>query len=113
MREFVEARVDVWYVLSAECGLLHADDVVEPYERTLNMMQKPERTRWGERVRAQLHRALPTDAEVLLLVGKRYREQVEPSLRRRGNLVVVPLEGLGIGQQLRWLKDATRERPSR
>ena len=40
---------------------------------------------------------------VVFLAGQRYREFLEPSLRSRGLVVSVPMEGLRIGEQLRWL----------
>ena len=50
LRRYAEARADAWYILSAEHGLLHPDQVVAPYERTLNNMRKPERLAWASRV---------------------------------------------------------------
>lgn len=43
---------------------------------------------------------------MILLAGLRYREEIEPFLRKRGFAVSVPLEGLKIGEQLRYLKHA-------
>jgi hypothetical protein len=37
------------------------------------------------------------------LAGQRYREFLEASLRSRGLVVSIPMEGLGIGKQLSWL----------
>ena len=45
---------DTIYILSAKHGLLELDDVVEPYEMTLNKMGKTDRKNWAERVLAQL-----------------------------------------------------------
>jgi hypothetical protein len=104
LRRYAECHADVWYILSAEHGLLRPDQVVEPYERTLNTMPKRDRTAWAERVRQQLLEVLPTNAEVTLLAGLRYREGIETFLRERGFNVSVPLQGLKIGEQLKRLK---------
>jgi hypothetical protein len=80
--------------------------VVEPYERTLNAMRGQERHAWAERVQGQLLAVLPPDAELILLAGSRYREEIELFLRERGFPVSVPLEGLTIGKQLQRLKQA-------
>ena len=106
LRRYAETHADAWYILSAEHGVLRPDQVVEPYERTLNTMRKPERLAWAERVQKQLLELLPSGAEVILLAGLRYREEIEPFLRKRGFLVSVPLEGLKIGMQLQRLKQA-------
>jgi len=104
LRAYAVAHADAWYVLSAEHGLLRPDQVVAPYERTLNTMPKRDRVAWAERVQRQLLDALPPGAEVILLAGTRYREALVPFLRSRGFAVTVPLEGLGIGRQLQKLK---------
>ena len=107
-RRYAEARADAWYILSAEHGLLHPDQVVAPYERTLNNMRKPERLAWASRVQRQLLEVLPASAEVILLAGARYRENLEPFLRSMGHEVSVPLAGLALGKQLKYLKEIAR-----
>ena len=108
LRRFAEARADAWYILSAEHGLLRPDQVVAPYERTLNTMRKPERLAWAARVQRQLLDVLPPSAQVILLAGARYRENIEPFLRGKGCEVSVPLEGLALGKQLQYLKGIAR-----
>jgi len=108
LRRYAEARAGAWYILSAEHGLLHPDQVVAPYERTLNTMRKPERLAWASRVQRQLLEVLPASAEVILLAGARYREDLEPFLRSMGYEVSVPLAGLALGKQLQYLKEIAR-----
>lgn len=107
LRHYAEKHADTWYILSAEHGVLRPDQVIEPYERTLNTMPKRERLAWAARVKQQLLEVLPIGAEVILLAGLRYREEIEPFLRKQGFPVSVPLEGLTIGKQLQRLKQAT------
>ena len=38
LRCYAESHADVWYILSAEHGLLKPDQIVEPYERTLRCL---------------------------------------------------------------------------
>ena len=104
LRRYATTHSDRWFILSAEYGLLRPDEVVAPYERTLNRMRSHERRDWADRVERQLLESLPRDAEVLILAGKRYREHIDPFLRANGFVVSVPLEGLAIGKQLQWLK---------
>ena len=104
-RRYAEANADVWYVLSAEHGLLHPDQIVALYERTLNAMRKSDRLAWARRVQKQIMQVLPPDAEVIVLAGLRYREELIPFLRKRGFGVTVPLEGLRFGKQLQRLKE--------
>jgi cytoplasmic iron level regulating protein YaaA (DUF328/UPF0246 family) len=111
LRAYAERRADMWFILSAEYGVVHPDEVIEPYEKTLNKMSKRDRVAWAERVERQLLEVLPIGAEVILLAGSRYREGIEPFLRDQGFDVSVPLEGLGIGHQLRWLNQAIQPTP--
>lgn len=104
LRRFAQSNADAWYILSAEHGLLRPDELVSPYEKTLNKMLKAERLAWAQKVERQLLGVLPAGAEIILLAGARYRENIEPFLRGHGFAVSVPLEGFKMGQQLRYLK---------
>ena len=102
-RTYVEMAGGRWFVLSAKHGLIHPDQVVEPYNLTLNDMRVTERHRWAARVLTQLEPHLAGVNAVEFLAGQRYREFLEPALRQRGLAVSVPMEGLKIGEQLSWL----------
>lgn len=104
VRRYAETHADTWFILSAKYGVLRPDEVVEPYEGTLNTMPKRDRLAWGQKVQQQLLDLLPAAAEVILLAGQRYREDIEPFLRKNGYSVSVPLQGLTIGKQLQLLK---------
>jgi hypothetical protein len=105
LRGYAEGTADRWYILSAEHGLLCPDQVIAPYERTLNKMPKHERVAWAERVQLRLIEVLPAEAEVIILAGQRYRENLVPFLRARGYRVVVPLKGLTFVRQIQRLKE--------
>ena len=61
-------------------GLLDPDQVIAPYDCTLNNMSAQERREWATRVQQQLRECLPPGAEVIILAGTRYREGIEPFL---------------------------------
>lgn len=42
MRRYAEENADTWYILSAKHGVLQPDTIIDPYEKTLNQMTKPE-----------------------------------------------------------------------
>lgn len=105
LRGYAKANADCWYILSAEHGLLRPEQVIAPYERTLNKMGKVERLAWAERVQRQLLDVLPSGAEVIVLAGERYRSDLVPFLTAHGYNVSVPLEGLPLGRQLQRLKE--------
>ena len=104
LRRYAEKNADTWFVLSAQHGLIPPAQVLEPYERTLNRLGKAERLQWATLVQRQLLEVLPLGAEVVILAGVRYRENLVPFLRDRGFSVTIPLEGLSFGKQLQHLK---------
>jgi hypothetical protein len=103
-RAYVEATRCPWFILSAEYGLLKPSCVVEPYNKTLNRMTRPERQDWAKRVIAQMEADLPSAECIVVLAGARYREFLLDYLRSRVRTVEVPMQGLPIGKQLQFLK---------
>lgn len=103
-RAFVERKGCPWFILSARWGLVAPEQGIEPYEQTLNDMPIAERRQWANRVQRQMEESLPAGGRCVVLAGLRYREFLMDYLTQRFN-VEVPMKGLAIGQQLRWLAD--------
>ncbi|MBN1666853.1 MAG: hypothetical protein JW862_07180 [Anaerolineales bacterium] len=94
---------DEWYILSAKYGLVHPDQVLEPYNATLKTMGKSARQAWAALVFASLKPHLSPGDTVVFLAGQIYREFLLPLVTHLGCKVEIPMEGLRIGEQLRWL----------
>jgi cytoplasmic iron level regulating protein YaaA (DUF328/UPF0246 family) len=106
-RSYVEQHLqhgDKWFVLSTKHGLLCSDDVIEPYETTLNKMKRKERQDWAKQVLGSLKSVVRQADIVIILAGNRYREFLKEDLTDLCRRVEVPMEGLKIGEQLRWLE---------
>lgn len=109
-RDYCEREYDAWYVLSARHGVLHPDQMVEPYDLTLGGMGRQERRWWGRRVVGRLCELHPpaTGPAWYLHAGVLYREYLyqgpllDAAIEGR---IDAPLEGLGIGRQLRWYRE--------
>ena len=104
-RACVEAVGCPWFILSAKYGLVDPNSTIEPYNRTLKTMPVNGRRAWASGVIEHLAPRLAGVKSVTFLAGRAYREFLEPELRRRGLTIYVPMERLGIGQQLSWLAD--------
>ena len=52
--------------------------------------------------------SLPAVDRIVVLAGQRYREFLMGYLRKRAETLEVPMEGLGIGKQLRYLAAHTQ-----
>ena len=102
-RAYIEATGCPWFILSAKHGLVAQDEVIAPYDQTLNRLGVAERRAWAKKVQAQMDERLPAAERIVIFAGQRYREFLMPYLRRRASKVEVPLERLRIGEQLRWL----------
>ena len=93
---------DEIYILSAKYGLARADQMLCPYDETLNAMNSMQRKAWAEKVLAQMKNAgIDFNDEVIFLAGQKYRENL---IQKFAN-AVVPLRGLGIGKQLQFMKN--------
>jgi hypothetical protein len=96
---------DSWYILSAKYGLLSPDQVIEPYEKTLNKMGVEERKSWAKNVMSDLAKIVTPGDEVVFLAGVKYRKNLIQPLKKMGSKISVPMEGLSFGNQLKWLKN--------
>lgn len=106
-RRYAEQEADGWHVLSALHGALDPDDLVAPYDRTLNDLGADDRRAWARRVAGSLLRRYPETTRFVVLAGRHYRETLIPILETAGHVCEVPMLGLGIGQQLAWLAEHT------
>jgi hypothetical protein len=102
-RRYVEESGCRWFILSAEYGIVAPDQLIDPYERTLNRMPLAERRIWADHVYEQLISIVPELSHVVFLAGERYREFLVRHLTDHKITLSVPMEGLTIGRQLSWL----------
>lgn len=104
MLRYAESRhPDDVFILSAKHSLLALDDVIGPYEQTLNTMPVAEVKAWAKRVLEQLRKRADLERDhFTVLASEKYRRYLLAHLRHYS----VPLKGLRIGQQLHFL---TRE----
>jgi len=91
---------DAMFILSAKHGLLRPQEVIAPYERTLKTMSVGELNEWADRVVSQLRRQTDLDRDhFTVLASKKYRLHLLSHLRHH----CVPMAGLRLGEQLRFL----------
>jgi cytoplasmic iron level regulating protein YaaA (DUF328/UPF0246 family) len=104
-RAYAEQEADAWYILSAKYGVVSPNEVIEPYNESLYDASAGERKECATGVLDTLRELLSAEDEVIILAGLRYREHLEERLRQFAARVSVPMEGLGIGEQLRFLNE--------
>lgn len=114
---YAEARGLEWIVLSALHGVVLADQLLDPYEKTLKSASRCAREEWGQKVQAELKRLFP-GARFVFLAGQDYATAISGLERTRGANgrvvdrcnpldAVEPLRGMGIGEKLAWLTGET------
>jgi hypothetical protein len=103
-RRYVERQQGMWFILSAKYGLVAPNQRVEPYDQTLNGMKVTDRRAWAHRVQQQMDAEIPSGGRCVVLAGNRYREFLMDYLSERFT-TEVPMNGLRIGEQQRWLLD--------
>jgi len=93
-------------ILSAGFDLVHPDDILPPYERSLRGQRQRERHAWAERVASsfRLYGFGPPERLVVEVhAGTEYRDPFVWMLRRYGMTVEEPLAGIvGVGPQIAW-----------
>jgi len=100
---YAARHADAWYILSAKHGLVGPHEIIAPYDETLNQMPIAERRAWAKRVLYDLCGIVLPGDTVIILAGRRYREYLVDSLEKLRCRVEIPMMGMRIGEQLRWL----------
>jgi hypothetical protein len=102
-RDLAEGGAEI-RILSALHGLLEPQQLIEPYELSLNQMGVAERRAWAKNVLAKLMPLAERFDRVIFFAGERYREFLVEPLRSAGLTVEIPMAGLRQGEQLSWLR---------
>jgi hypothetical protein len=93
---------DAIFILSAKYGLVELDQVIEPYDLTLNNIGSGEIKAWASRVVRQLSALADLQQDhFIFLAGQKYRKYLLPNLHS----YEIPMEGLPIGKQLQALSE--------
>lgn len=90
------------FILSAKYGLLDTNSLISSYNVTLNSFSEADKKKWAESVYKQLLLVSNSADEFIWLAGSNYRKYLMQFL---SNTHFEPLKGLGIGSQVKWLKE--------
>jgi cytoplasmic iron level regulating protein YaaA (DUF328/UPF0246 family) len=102
MKQFVGSHD--WGILSAKYGFVQSDTIIEPYDLSLNTCAEKYKREWSTQVYQSLIKLYPSrDKKIIILAGKEYRKYLMQMLQGYYSVVEVPMQGLGIGQQLAYL----------
>jgi Zn finger protein HypA/HybF involved in hydrogenase expression len=99
--------VDAWFILSAEYGLVHPDERIEPYDTHIDDVDADD---WSAFVQSQMPDL--SGATIEVVAGEAYFQALDIALdiaAGTSGSIERPVEGLGIGEQMAWLKEHTTE----
>lgn len=93
------------FVISAKHYLLPLDDVISPYDVSLNNLRIAERRKWAGVVFSQLENIFNlNETTFVMLAGKKYSDELITLLPHTEN----PLKGMAIGIRMNYLKENTK-----
>jgi len=96
---------DKRYILSAQYHLVEMDEILEPYDKTLNTMSKFEKERWGHIVLKQMKEKGINIREdyFIFLVGREYMDPIAKFIPSKN--IEMPMKGLSMGERMKWLNE--------
>lgn len=96
-REFAEALSKQRFILSAKYKLLHPDQPIRRYEKTLIKASAQERKEWARDVSVALQSQIAASDRIIITAGETYCRYLVPFLESEGHEVWLPLKGLSQG----------------
>src|SRR5690606_12763713 len=103
VRKYAEKLGGPHFILSAFHGCRKPDYEACAYERQLAKCDPAEKRMFAGAVRSSLRTSTKPGDRIIVLAGKDYWRGWIGDLREEGRQVEVPLAGMGIGEQKRWL----------
>lgn len=93
------------FIMSAKHYLLELDELLEPYDETLNSKKEWELKNWSIEMLARLQKNSDVEKdEFIILAGEKYRRYLTPHLKN----YTVPMAGMPLGRQLKFLGSMVR-----
>lgn len=88
---------DKIFILSAKYGVLELDDIIKPYNLTLNDMKEKEKKNWAYNCYIKLkEKDVDFSEKTVFLCGKNYRKYLSKCFKNNE----CPIENLSLGNQL-------------
>ena len=103
-RDFARSTGMPWAILSAQHGVLQPNSLTHPYDRSAEHFTRWERREWAAGVALQLFEWQRYIGCVAIIAGEVYLNPLTSVLGALGVQVVNPCQGLGLGQQIAWLR---------
>jgi hypothetical protein len=109
-RVYAINKCDRWYILSPHYGLIEPDQLIDPYTDKFRDFSREDQFKWAQRVLVELGRTrLTTMDTIVILASTAYRDLLAPMFEARNFRYEAPLVGMGITNQMKWLRDEVED----
>lgn len=89
------------FILSAKYGVLELNEIIKPYDLTLNNKSKKHKKAWSYKVITQLQYKIKKTDKIIFLAGVNYIKYLKMYYKNYEE----PLQGLGIGKRLKFIME--------
>lgn len=104
--KFAEALGKPWAILSGKLGIVEPDTLTEPYNVNAEALDEYEKREWVIGVVAALFAWHRHVTHLAIIAGKNYYDPLAATLATVGVETFNPCAGLGIGEQIAWMRAA-------
>lgn len=98
--KYAKEHSDIVFILSAKYGLLALNDIIKPYNETLNTKTDDEINEWSRGIIKSIKHLGLEKSKFFYLCGNNYKKYLEKKLPGKD-----PMKGLSLGFRLQWLKN--------
>lgn len=106
-RIYAVKTCSTWYILSTQYRLLKPDTLIQPYSQTLRHLDNTARFNWAQVILQQIFQMpIKTYDTLIFLASTTYLYHLVPILQARRYKMELPLAGMNVVQQIRWLTEA-------
>lgn len=112
-RRYAEQSRCPWWIVSAKFGLVHPMALIKPYDLTISGLPLVDQAAWQLRTVAQFLDELDDADDLSMTIemhaGADYSEPLIATLLLIGIKTTWPVKGMGIGEQLHWYSQRSKE----
>lgn len=106
-RNYAIKTCSAWYILSTQYRLIKPDTLIQPYSSTIPQLDDLARFNWAQVILQQIFQMpIKTYDTLIVLANANYLHHLVPVLQARRYKVELPLAGMNVVQQIRWLTEA-------
>lgn len=109
-KQYASAVTNDWFVISGKHGILHPENVIDPYDFPLSELSPIEKIEWENRVATKILTKSTRKTRIIYLGTPEYFSGISKILSKEKALVFEPFKHLPKSGWIPWLKKNTDEK---